>query len=161
MGEHDVQAVDAALDLFRQRLSEQEEASERRRQMDESIVARKSAMLVPVRMLLHRLQSMKIVVRNSDRDNASAVGQPLTVEEAPSSPLWSPGVSLLLEHPGVMEIAVPNDTKADGAIRFNLTHPNPHADMLRGPFATPGDACAALAQFIAIQTLSVAREEAG
>lgn len=159
MGEHDAHAVDAALALFKRRVGEQEEAAERRRSIDESIIARKNEALVPIRMLLHRLQTMKVVVRNSDYSNTGAAGQPIMVEEAASSPTWAPGVSLLLEHPGVMEIAVPNDPHSEGAVKFHLTHPNPYAEMLRGPFPTAGDACAALAQFIAAQTLSVARDD--
>jgi hypothetical protein len=156
---HTDPAVERAMLLFNKHVANRDDLAEDRRRVEAEVIAAKSEQLIPLRMLLAQLQDMEVVVNHSDFRDSKAPPQPLRSEEGPSSPSWGPGPSIFLNHPGTLEIAIPNaqDIEKLGVVVLNLSHKNPHSSLLQGPFQTMGAACEALAEFIALQTVSVGR----
>lgn len=145
-----------ALSRFNHMVDEIEGEALRKKREDEEIRQSKSAQLLPLRMLLKQLIDMDLRVRNSAYNNPDASPQPLVMNEEPSSPSYAPGTSLRLDHPGVLEIAIPNgpDTDRLGVVVINCAQKHPHAHLFESPFRTMDSACDALAEFIALNTLA-------
>jgi hypothetical protein len=148
--------VTKALDRFNHLVDEIESEAARKTREDEEIRQSKSLKLMPLRMLLKQLMDMNLLVRNSTYNNPDAAPQPLVMNEEPSSPSYAPGTSLRLDHPGVLEIAIPNgpDIERLGIVVINCAKKHPHANLFESPFRTMDSACAALAEFIALNTLA-------
>lgn len=126
--------------------------------------ARKSAALAPVREMLWRLISLGVVVHESGdtgpwRTRPHHEGVPLDVYEYHSSPSWSPGISLFLDHPAQMEIAIPNRRQENelGVVVIRCATHHPDAPLVHQSFRTMDDACAALSQFLVRNTIRVER----
>lgn len=154
--------VEQALSLFRDHVTNQAEEAKQAREAEREVIKAKSDQLIPMRMLLLQLQKMEVQVTNTafnTRKNEAAPPQPLRVSERPSSETWAPGISLMLDHPAVMEIAIPNpkDIPTKGVVIIHLASTHPEASLFERPFKTMGEAVKALAQFIALNTVSVRR----
>lgn len=149
-------AVTKALDRFNHLVDEMEQESTRKHQMDQQIGEAKALQLMPVRMLLKSLVDMGLLVRNSAYNNPDAAPQPLVMNEEPSSPSYAPGKSLRLDHPAVLEIAIPNKPDIDryGEVVINCAQKHPHSHLFETPFRSVDAACEALAEFIALNTVA-------
>lgn len=149
-----------ALNHFNTLVDEQEREAEDRLKMETDMIASKSLQLVPFRMLLKSMSDMGLMVRNNAFQNPDAPAQPLRVSEEPSSKMFAPGVSLRLDHPAILEIAIPNqaDQERLGVVVINCSRTHPLEMMLKGPFRSIDDACDALASFIAKNTTARKRK---
>lgn len=148
--------VTKALNRFNHLVDEIESEAVRKKREDEDIRQSKSEKLMPIRMLLKQLMNLDLRVRNSAYNKPDAPPQPLVMGEEPSSPSYAPGTSLRLDHPGVLEIAIPNgpDVARLGVVVINCSQKHPHAHLFETPFRTMDSACEALAEFIALNTLA-------
>jgi hypothetical protein len=140
---------------FNDTVDEQDRNEEERRRMVQELAEAKHRELIPLRMLLKSLTDMGVVVRNSAFQNPDAPAQALHVEEEPSSPTYAPGRSLRLNHPAILEIAIPNqsDQEKMGVVVINCARKHPQAHLLTGPFRNMEAACAALGHFLALNTV--------
>lgn len=152
-------AVDVAYQKFLDTLGDRKSREERRRTMEAEIVGLKDRTLIPMRQLLKRLCDMNLVVTNSARHGggvslANMAPVSFEVTEGPSSPRWAPGNSLYMDHPAEIEIAIPNgqDQEELGVVVITCATRHPDEDMLHGPFRSMGQACEAMAEFIARST---------
>lgn len=152
--------VAQALDRFNQMVDEREEQTLRQKEEDEAVRMAKSEQLIPLRMLLKSLMDMDLLVRNSAYANPDAPMQPLRMAEEPSSASYAPGISLRLDHPAVLEIAIPNapDVPRLGAVVINCAQKHPHGHLFETRFKTVESACDALAEFIALNTVARKRK---
>lgn len=154
--------VESALALFRDHVRSRDEAADRVREAEREVIANKSEQLMPLRMLLFKLQSMDVMVQNTAvtaQQKDGAPPQPIHVIERASSETWAPGVSLMLDHPATIEIAIPNlkDIGSKGVVVIHLATNHPDAALFSRPFKQMGEAVKALAKFIAQNTVRVGR----
>lgn len=159
-----VSPVDQAFQRFLTTVGEKQARAQRRRMSEEELIEQKSKQLIPMRQFLKRLIDLGIVVSHTEQYNArfsreTPAPVSFTVTEGPSSPRWSPGVSLFLEHPAEIEIAIPGAAHLDedGAVVVRCSTEHPDSGILQGPFANMNEACEALADFLARSTEHVAR----
>lgn len=158
--------VDVAFNKFLHTVEDRHVRQARIARLNEEIVLQKNKHLIPLRKLLKRLMDLNLVVTNSAR-HAGGIVSPntapvsLQVHEGDSSPTWAPGISLFLEHPAELEIAVPNekDVKELGLVVIRCSTHHPDSSLFNGPFHTSGAACEALAEFLARNTQHMNRQE--
>lgn len=152
-------AVDSAFQKFLDTLGERNSREQRRKMAEQEIINAKDRALIPMRQLLKRLVDMNLIVSNAGRfdtgrfyENPAPVS--FEVAESESSPRWRPGNSLYLDHPAEIEIAIPNQSDQGdlGVVIITCTTDHPDKSMLQGPFRTMGQACEALAEFLARST---------
>lgn len=74
--------------------------------------------------------------------------------EATSSKGWEPGISIILDHPAQVEIAVPNHDE-DGMFVVNVSTEHPDVLILKQKFISIPQLCQALAIFIQRSTVSI------
>jgi len=158
--------VEAALRRFRTHVLTQEEQDREKRRRERETEEEKSAQLLPLRMLLAHLVKMGVMVYNTaqtSHKNLDAPPQLLLVNERASSETWAPGISMVLDHPAQIEIAVPNprDVADKGVVVIHLSSTHPDAAMFERRFATMSEAVDVLADFLARNTVSVARMDLG
>lgn len=147
-------------DLFVQQVQNRERNKKNQQKLAQSVIEEKIKRLVPIRRLLKRIQDTGLLVHHSDRygdRNISKPAERFEVFEDDSSPSFYPGTSLYFDHPGNVEIAVPNewDEAVHGVICIRCSTPHPDIDLLRGPFRTLEDANHALASFLARSAVSI------
>lgn len=157
---------DAAL-FFAESFKLIKHGSTKSRARDERIVEEKSALLIPLRMMLKKLIDAEVfVTNNAIHDNSlrtkTYAPQKLQVWEASSSPSWLPGGSIFLDHPAQLEIAVTNPSKKDNASKIIIScvdnHPEKH--LFQTPFETAEEACRALAEFLSSSTVDIKNPDA-
>lgn len=153
-------AAQEFLDSFEQRMH----LEQNRLVRHEKIIAEKSQALIPFRMLLKKLVDAGAYVNHHGlHDPGSMVRshapQLLQVWEDQSSPKWQPGVSLFLDHPAKIEIAIPNPNQQTdhGVVVVMCSTDHPHSYLLKGPFVTIDEACVALAKFLSLSTQRIER----
>jgi hypothetical protein len=129
-------------------------------------IARKNRHLIPMRQFLHGLAQCGVHVAHGAMHDPMAMSRHMTpqafsVQEGESSPLWKPGISLYIDHPAQIEIAIsnPDRVKADGLVVITCPDYHPKRYLLQGPFLTVDDAIAALSQFLVATTLRVDRPD--
>jgi hypothetical protein len=154
-----------AFDTFFTEFDEKARQSSRRGTREDEVAKKKRETLEPIAELLGRLANLGLVVP----DARSASGQPgfpqgreatLTVTEGPSSPSWAPGVSIFIDHPAEIEIAVPNesDIRDKGPVVISCATSHPDRGMLVQKHASVHAAADALARFLAKNTLRIQKD---
>lgn len=155
--------VELALLAFRQAINEQKRRQKRKAHTDGLIRRRKAELLLPVRKLLKKLDSMHLVVNNAERYSTTYTGddalapQVFRIYEAESSDSWAPGTSLFFDHPAQVEIAIPNERDQDrlGVVVIRSISRHPDQILLQGPFRTVDTALIALSTFLAKNTARI------
>lgn len=127
-------------------------------------IARKNKHLIPLRQFLHGLAQCGVYVPHGAMHDPMAMTrhlnpQPFSVQEGESSPIWKPGISLYIDHPAPIEIAISNpDREAlDGLVVISCPDFHPRRHLLHGPFRTADEAIQALSQFLVETTVRVDR----
>lgn len=129
-------------------------------------IARKNKHLIPLRQFLHGLAQCGVYVPHGAMHDPMAMTrhlnvQPFTVTEGESSPAWKPGVSLYIDHPAQIEIAISNPDRelTDGLVVISCPDYHPKRNLLHGPFRTVDEAIEALSQFLVETTVRVDRPD--
>lgn len=130
----------------------------------ERAIARKNSHLIPLRQFLHGLAQCGVHVPHGAMHDPMAMTrhlnpQPFSVQEGESSPIWKPGISLYIDHPATIEIAIsnPDREQADGLVVISCPDYHPKRHLLHGPFWNVDDAIMALSQFLVETTVRVDR----
>ncbi len=163
--------IEDALKVFQQTWDGLRDKNSFKMKEEKRIAEGKSRALHPVRALIKSLIDANVIVKSrycwdsyspgrkhtAPKHRADIDDKPLVVFETNSSPTWAPGVSLILEHPAHIEIAIPNqrDEHQFGAIVMRATTPHPDVHLIHRRFTSVEDGCIALAEFIAKNTVSV------
>jgi len=154
--------TDKAFQDFLAAFDEKTRQKSTRETREEQVARKKRDMLEPIALLLERLSRLGLVVE----DARSAARQPgfaqgvearFTVEEGPSAPSWAPGVSLFIDHPAAIEIAIPNESDAfeKGPVVITCATQHPDRGMLVKKHLSVHAAAEALARFLAKNTLRI------
>ena len=117
-----------------------------------------------MRQFLHGLAQCGVYVPHGGMHDPTALSrhlnpQSFSVQEGESSPLWMPGISLYIDHPAPIEIAIsnPDREKTDGLVVITCPDYHPKRHLLSGPFWSVEEAIHALSQFLVETTLRVDR----
>ena len=127
-------------------------------------IARKNRHLIPLRQFLHGLAQCGVHVPHGAMHDPMAMTrhlnpQPFFIQEGESSPTWNPGISLYIDHPAAIEIAISNPGREalDGLVVISCPDYHPKRHLLQGPFWSVDDAISALSHFLVETTLRVDR----
>lgn len=155
-------SIDPAFQQFLTQVRGREAQREASQAVHDRMIEAKSRQLVPIRQLLKRLMDMGVYVRHADSyppHHSASPPQQLEIYEDESSLSWRPGTSLFLDHPGRIEISIPNESQlvAEGVVVLRCTSDHPDAHLLHQRFASIEAACMALATFLSNSTVRVER----
>ena len=157
--------TDRAFNEFLNAFDEKTLQQSKRGSRAEVIAKKKREALEPIAMLLTRLSKLGLIVEDA-RSAAGAPGFPqgkeaeFLVTEGPSAPSWAPGVSLFIDHPAEIEIAIPNehDIPEEGPVVITCATEHPDRGMLIKKHASAHAAADALARFLAKNTLRITND---
>lgn len=155
----DPSAADA-LAHFKTLFSQKQQMKGSRQKRNDALAAQKAQTLIPIRQLIQELVDLGVRVRHAHASRGNGNSQPdqlLEPYENESSESWLPGTSIYLDHPAQIEIAVPNPHQVEeqGVVVVRVASDHPDAAVVRGPFTDVGQACMALAEFLARNTRAV------
>ena len=144
--------LDEIMSSYLSEVTEKEKKKVQTSQEDRAIAAKKRKILEPVRVFLQKFVDLEVSVNHRDQytknSNSFPEPQKFSFEEIDSSKSWAPGISILLNHPAEIEIAVPNHPAEDGLIIIKVATHHPDAYMLEQKFNNVESACKALAKFL-------------
>jgi hypothetical protein len=153
--------LDEIMSSYLNEVTEKEKKKIQTSQEDRLIAAKKRKILEPVRLFLQKFVDLEVTVNHRDQytknSNSFPEPQKFSFEEIDSSKSWSPGVSILINHPAEIEIAVPNHPTEEGLIIIRVATHHPDAYILEQKFNNVESACKALAKFLGKCTISIGK----
>lgn len=153
--------LDEIMSSYLSEVTEKEKKKVQTSQEDRAIAAKKRKILEPVRAFLQKFVDLEVTVYHRDQytknTNTFPEPQKFSFEEIDSSKIWSPGVSILINHPAEIEIAVPNHPAEDGLVIIKVATHHPDAYILEQKFNNVESACKALAKFLGKGTISIGK----
>jgi hypothetical protein len=121
-------------------------------QREREISSGKKKMLAPIIQFLDMFVESKVYVRDKDYYSPMAIHKELepvlfSYYLGDSSKLWSPGISIFIDHPG-MEISIPNKID-DTVVNFHLYNHHPDKYIIEQQFPNMEKALKSLGTFLA------------
>lgn len=154
--------LDEIMSSYLSEVTEKEKKKIQTSQEDRAIAAKKRKILEPVRSFLQKFVDLEVTVNHREQytknSNTFPEPQKFSFEEVDSSKSWTPGVSILINHPAEIEIAVPNHPSLDGLVIIKVATHHPDAYILEQKFNNVESACKALAKFLGKCTLSIGKD---
>lgn len=131
---------------------------------EESLIAEsKKRQLATIITFLDKFVGMDVYVNHYDIYSLNTLSrqdlkpQKFTYQLDDSSKRWAPGISIVIQHPGNIEIAIPNKPSEEGAVVVHLSTPHPQAHLLQGNFSNQLQVCEAMARFLSFSTTSIGK----
>lgn len=154
--------LDEIMSSYLSEVTEKEKKKVQTSQEDRAIAAKKRKILEPVRVFLQKFVDLEVTVNHRDQytknSNTFPDPQKFSFEEIDSSKSWAPGISILINHPAEIEIAVPNHPAEDGLVIIKVATHHPDAYILEQKFNNVESACKALARFLGKCTISIGKD---
>lgn len=160
--------IDKNFKVFLNNVESQEKQKNIVEKNKEEIRREKNLILMPIKLLLKRIEDTGVMVWDSQRfsrgmlksDARKLPARQLKVYEDESGPMCQPGKSLYLKHPADIEISVPNDKdkEKNGLIQISCSE-NPHKGIFNKTFRNVEDACEAIVDFLSKNTISIMSNE--
>lgn len=154
--------LDEIMSSYLSEVTEKEKRKVQTSQEDRAIAAKKRKILEPIRIFLQKFVDLEVTVHHRDQYtkniNIFPDPQKFSFEEIDSSKSWAPGISILLNHPAEIEIAVPNHPQEDGLIIIKVATHHPDAYILEHKFTDVESACKSLARFLGKCTVSIGKD---
>lgn len=153
--------LDEIMSSYLSEVTEKEKKKVQTSQEDRAIASKKRKILEPIRVFLQKFVDLEITVYHRDQytKNVNVFPDPqkFSFEEIDSSRSWAPGISILINHPAEIEIAVPNNTTEDGLVIMKVATHHPDAYILEQKFNNIESACKALARFLGKCTVGIGK----
>lgn len=131
-------------------------------QEERRIAQLKKDKLQPIEKFLQKFVDLEVSVHHSDKyanTKSSIPGdQKFSFYYVDSSKTWSPGISIWIDHPAVMEIAIPNNPQEEGIVVIKVASHHPDSYLLEQVFHSYESACQAIGRFLAKNTVSVGKD---
>lgn len=130
---------------------------------DRLISENKKRQLGTIIKFLNKLVNMEVYVNNSEiyllnnRSISELKPQKFSYRLDSSSKRWAPGISIFIDHPATMEIAIPNKPEEDGVVKIHLASAHPQSHIFHGTFLTHLQACEALGFFLSQSATSIGK----
>lgn len=133
-------------------------------QEDRLIAAKKKEQLEIIEQFLQKFVDLEIKVNHCDQytknsksmDNVKP--QLFSFQLIDSSKTWSPGISILFNHPAEVEIAIPNNQQEEGVVVIKVASHHPDSYILEKKFTNYAGACDALGRFLGKCTISIGKK---
>lgn len=128
---------------------------------EKTIAENKKKQLETIAKFLEKAVENDVYVKHTDTYLLSALSvadlkpQKFSYRFEESSHSWAPGVSIIIDHPGQIEIAIPNKPQTEGVVKIHLSSPHPASYLFQGVFNSHRQACEALGRFLGKSTTSV------
>lgn len=148
-----------ALESFKFQLQEKQIKKQKKQILLNNLIHEKDRIMLPMRKFLFEIEKLRLIVSNSEQFSSPSRQkinpQVFRVFEFESSPRWSPGNSLIFDHPAQVEIAIPNpnDRHQTGVIVIHFSSNHPDSEIAKGPFFKIDDAINALSKFLLKNTI--------
>ena len=154
--------LDEIMSSYLSEVTEKEKRKIQSSQEDRIIAANKRKTLEPLRVFLQKFVDLEVHVHHRDQyvksTSFSTDKQKFSFEEINSSKSWEPGVSILINHPAEIEIAVPNSPEIEGVVVIKVATHHPDSYILEQKFTNLESACQALAKFLGKCTVSIGKK---
>lgn len=160
--------VNQIFDQFMNIAKEKQEAMKIEKEQNDKIIAEKAEILKPIRRLLKLFIKNKLVVNNFNKYKKNKFNREDTkpivfsVQEGESSPSWQPGISLYIDHPVEIEIAIPNirSRKNEGVVVIKCLNGHPLSDKINNTKCdTVEKACEILSELLISSIVSINTED--
>lgn len=145
-------------------ITEKENRQIQTSQEDRIITKDKQEKLKIIEYFLQKFVDLGVNVNHSDQYTKNTttmdgiVPQKFSFYYVDSSKPFYPGVSIFLDHPATVEIAIPNDPKNEGVVVIKVASYHPFSYLLESRFSSYESACEALGKFLAKCTTSVDKD---
>jgi hypothetical protein len=133
----------SALRLFFKEYDQVRAEEDKKNARLKKIAIHKQEELVPVKSFLKSLTTLGVQFKD---------GRLFQFYEKESSPTWQPGASLFFDYPALIEIAIPNNPKKDGAIAIRVAQEDKDSTVLQQKFETVLAGLEALAGYLGKHT---------
>lgn len=154
--------LDQIMSSYLHEVTEKEKRKIQSSKEDRAISLKKRNTLEPVRNFLQKFVDLEVKVNHRDQYtrnmNTFSEPQKFTFEEIDSSKSWAPGISILINHPAEIEIAVPNHVAQDGVIIIKVATHHPDSYILEQKFNSIESVCFSLAKFLSKCTVSIGKD---
>lgn len=154
--------LDDIISDFVSEINEKEKKKLLSSQEDREIAAKKRKILLPIEKFLQKFVDLELLVNHRDQysknTNKFTEPQKFSFEEVDSSKKWAPGISLLINHPAEIEIAIPNRIEEEGVVVIKVTSHHPYSFVLENKFNSIEDACKGLAKFLSYSSISINKD---
>lgn len=156
---------DLFLNEFLKGFEEQEQKKTLLSREQQQIAQRKSEELEPIRKFLQKFIDLEVKVKHCDYHSRDVLrklditndSQLFNFYNEESSESFAPGISILIDHPAQIEIAVPNNYEK-GLFVVSVATYHPDAHLLAQSYGSLESVCQALARFISKNTVSISKE---
>jgi hypothetical protein len=137
----------SAFHLFFKELDESRSKLKRQSDQVRKKIQQKEEALIPIESLLKGLSALGVHL---------ACGREFSYYKKESSPSWAPGISILFDHPFLVEIAIPNVPKEEGAVVIRvISDQDPHANVLNRKFESVVQATESLAKYLGRHSIAL------
>jgi hypothetical protein len=133
-------------------------------QEDRVIAKQKKDKLDFIAKFLQKFVDLEVYVNHSDqytkntRTMDGIEPQKFSFYYVDSSKTWAPGISIWLDHPAIIEIAIPNKPQEDGIVVIKVASHHPDSYLLEQHFTNYASACEALGRFLGKCTTSIGKD---
>lgn len=156
---------DLFLNEFLRGFEEQEQKKILLSRDQQQIAQRKSEELEPIRKFLQKFIDLEVKVKHCDYHSRDVLkklditndAQFFSFYNGDSSDSFAPGISIMIDHPAQIEIAVPNNYD-NGIFIVSVATEHPDAHILAQSYGSVESVCQALARFISKNTVSISKE---
>lgn len=131
---------------------------------ERNIAKQKRTKLAPIEKFLNKFKELGVYVQHSDHYTKNTLTMEGIVPQLfdfylqDSSKTWAPGISILIDHPAIIEIAIPNKPKEEGVVVIKVASHHPDRYLLDQNFSSYEAACSALGRFLGRCTTSVTKD---
>jgi hypothetical protein len=156
---------DLFLNEFLKGFEEQEQKKVLLSREQQQIAQRKSEELEPIRKFLQKFIDLEVKVKHCDYHSRDVLkklditndAQFFSFYNEDSSDSFAPGISIMIDHPAQIEIAVPNNYE-HGLFVVSVATEHPDSHILAQSYGSVESLCQALARFISKNTVSISKE---
>ncbi len=131
---------------------------------DRDIARRKKTELQGMENFLQKFVDLEIYVHHSDQYTKNSITndtrdpQKFSFYFVDSSKKWSPGISILFDHPAEVEIAIPNKPEEEGVIVIKVASHHPYSYLIEQKFHNFESAYEALGRFLGRSTFKIGKD---
>ena len=136
----------SALKLFFKEYDRVRAEEEQKNARLQKLAAHKQEQLIPVKSFFKSLTTLGVQFKD---------GRLFQFYEKESSPTWQPGASLFFDYPALIEVAIPNSHKKDGAIAIRIAQEDKESTVLQQRFETVLEGLEALASYLGKHTFQL------
>lgn len=160
----DMNLDDLFINSFLKERNEKEQNKILSSQEDRETARQKQSKLQMIAEFLQKFVDLEVFVNHTDsytkntRTMEGIIPQLFHFYWMDTSPTWAPGLSIWIDHPATIEIAVPNNPEEEGVVVIKVASHHPYSYLVEQKFYTYENACIALGKFLGRCTTSIKQD---